>query len=57
MKYQIKPNVNVVWRHDQTYSILRKLPTSLDGAYDLALIPALIIKNCLPCNIQIDLLG
>jgi hypothetical protein len=37
MKTTIKAEVNVVWQHNETYSILRKLPTQLDGCYDLVL--------------------
>lgn len=37
MKTTIASEVNVVWQHNETYSILRKLPTDLPGAFDLVL--------------------
>ncbi len=55
MKTKIVADVNVVWQHDQTYSILRKEATSLKDVYDLVLQSPMILKNCLPCQIEIDM--
>lgn len=57
MKDKIQPEVNVVWQHHETYSILRKTPTLASNVYDLVLQPPMIIKNCLPCKLTIDISG
>ena len=55
MKTKIESDVNVVWQHDQTYSILRKQATKLKDVYDLLLQSPMIVKNCLPCPLEIEL--
>jgi hypothetical protein len=57
MKTKIDADVNVVWQHNETYSILRKVATNLQAAYDLVLLPAVIIKNCLPCRLTVGIAG
>jgi hypothetical protein len=49
------PKVNVIWQHHETYSILRKETTDLSGVFDFLLQPPMIIKNCLPCSLNIEI--
>ena len=55
LKHKLKCKENIVWNHYKTYSILRKEPTSHPEVFDYFLMPALIIKNCLPMPIVMTL--
>ena len=55
MKNKVSLGYNVVWQHHDTYSILRKVNTSHPRVFDFVLQPPLIVKNCLPCPLNIDL--
>ena len=55
MKDKVLPNINVAWQHNETYSILRKVETLNPQVYDFVLTPPLIVKNCLPCALKIEL--
>jgi hypothetical protein len=55
MKDKVMPKVNVIWQHHETYSILRKETTDLSGVFDFLLQPPMIIKNCLPCSLNIEI--
>ena len=57
IKDKILPEMNVVWQHHETYSILRKEPTLLKHVFDLVLVPPVIIKSCLPFKMTIDICG
>ena len=47
-------NVNIIWEHDKTYSILRKERTDKNQVFNFVLLPAMIVKNCLPTAISIQ---
>ena len=55
MKEKITLGYNVVWQHNDTYSILRKVSTCHPKVFDFVLQPPLIVKNCLPCSVVLDL--
>ena len=55
LKEKLKPDLNIMWNHYKTYSILRKEKTSFQGVYNYLLLPPLIIKNCLPMAITMTL--
>jgi hypothetical protein len=44
-----------MWNHYKTYSILRKEKTAMEGVFNYMLLPAMIIKNCLPLPLLISL--
>ena len=48
IKNRLNCNQNIVWQHHRTYSVLRKEATGHKDVFNYLLIPALIIKNCLP---------
>ena len=48
IKNRLHCDQNIVWQHHRTYSVLRKEATEHKGVFNYLLIPALIIKNCLP---------
>lgn len=55
LKEKLKSNMNIMWNHYKTYSILRKEKTEFPGVFNYLLMPALIIKNCLPMAIIMSL--
>ena len=55
MKRKCKAGMNTEWPHYQTYSILRKEATSQPQVFDFLLMPPLIVKNCLPTAISVEL--
>ena len=55
LKEKLQTNLNILWCHYKTYSILRKEKVSDKGVYNLLILPPLIIKNCLPIPISIKL--
>lgn len=57
LKTVVKPNINVLWKHGKTYSILRKLKTSLENAHDIVLLPPIIVTNNLPSRISVKISG
>jgi len=50
-------NMNIVWKHFDTYSIIRKQRTMRDKVFDLAIMPALMLKNCMPMKIMVTVSG
>ena len=48
LKYKVQCNKNLMWNHFKTFSILRKEGTDHREVFNYFLLPALIIKNCLP---------
>ena len=55
LKNRLHCNQNIVWQHHRTYSVLRKEATEHKDVYNYLLIPALIIKNCLPMPFDLRL--
>jgi hypothetical protein len=55
MKKKIMADINTEWPHFETYTVLRKVPTSLPDVFDFILSPPMILKNCLPCPISLEL--
>lgn len=55
LKEKLRCKQNIVWNHHKTYSILRKEATSHKDVFNYYLIPALIIRNCLPMPIFMTL--
>jgi len=55
LKFKLNCNLNIMWNHYKTYSILRKEKTDQEGVFNYMLLPAMIIKNCLPIPILITL--
>jgi len=55
LKSKLKCDLNIMWSHYKTYSILRKEKTGMDGVFNYMLLPAMIIKNCLPLPLLITL--
>lgn len=53
MKDKLEINKNIIWCHENTYSILRKEKTDREHVFNFVIKPALIVKNCLPTKIQI----
>ena len=44
-----------MWNHYKNYSILRKEATEHKEVFNFILLPALIIKNCLPLPLKLTL--
>jgi hypothetical protein len=57
VKDKIVPELNIVWQHHETYSILRKERTLHPAVFNFVLQPPLILKNCLPCPLAIQIHG
>jgi len=55
LKKKLNCNENIIWNHHRTYSILRKEATENKNVFNFLLLPALVIKNCLPLNIDMTL--
>ena len=55
LKEKLKCNQNIMWNHHRTYSILRKEATGHKEVFNYYLLPALIIRNCLPMPILMTL--
>jgi hypothetical protein len=57
MKKKIREDVNTEWPHFETYSVLRKVQPNkkLIDVFDFILNPPMIVKNCLPCPISLEL--
>ena len=51
MKEKLRSNENIIWAHGNTYSIMRKEQTNRENVFNYAILPALIVKNCLPTKI------
>ena len=47
--------MNLSWNHSDTYTILRKERTESDGVFNYFLLPAVIIKNCLPMPVHLSI--
>ena len=56
LKLKLECDRNIMWNHYKTYSILRKESTEHKDVFDYKLMPAMIIKNCLPMPIMMVLL-
>ncbi len=46
---------NTEWPHAPSYTIVKKVKSPLDGVFDFVLLPPMIIKNCLPCRINLQI--
>lgn len=52
----MKANENAEWPHLPTYTIVRKVKNPLYGVFDYVLLPPIIIKNGLPCRINLEII-
>ena len=48
LKHKLHVGQNIVWNHYKTHSILRKEATDHKEVFNYYLLPAMIVKNCLP---------
>ena len=55
LKNKLACDNNIMWTHYKTYSILRKEATQHKEVFNYYILPALIIKNCLPMPILMTL--
>jgi hypothetical protein len=55
MKDKMIPDENTEWPHLPTYTIIRKIKNPLDGVFDYVLLPPMILRNCLPCPIKLQI--
>ena len=55
MKKKLVCGQNIMWNHHKNYSILRKEATVDKEVFNFLLLPALLIKNCLPLPIKLTL--
>ena len=53
MKKHMNIEENTEWPHLPSYTIVRKVTNPLDGVFDFVLLPPMIIKNCLPCRVNL----
>lgn len=54
LKDKLEVGKNIVWGHHRTYSILRKEKMEKEGVFNLVIRPPIIVMNCLPCRISVN---
>jgi hypothetical protein len=42
------------FEHGSTYSLFKKEPIWLKDCYDIKILPPLVLKNCMPCLLEIQ---
>ena len=51
----LKADDNTEWPHFPNYTIVRKVKQQIEGVFDYVLLPPMIIKNCLPSLISLEI--
>jgi len=55
LKKKLNVDENTEWSHAPSYTVVRKVKSALDGVFDFVLLPPIIVKNCLPCRINLKI--